>query len=673
MASGFRLLAYAIVALAVIALVYQIMGPLLFPLPDNLTLIERSLKASETGLGITFSSETYFQEEEGFSELTFNRRNRNVSYQCINPVLCCPQSKECSLSIEWDNNHVKFNKARTVNVSTRCKLLDEMYACDVYIGEKPGQLEIDDVSGPKKVDFRNREEMYFDVTYSNTGNEEVKQASLEVKIFQRYFKEEKWEEKLVDHASESVDLGTVLPGTMEMETVVINLNQNGPFRAEITISGENGGFDRESFEFETIGAVSDCRASRCETPVFDEGKCTAKCYCQDCLLGSRCAELLKQADNKDLDLPKKISIADGEPDILGSNIVNMLLQDEMCPSDIVIEEASAVGNKIGFKVKNDSENHVRKSFEVKAFHAGTGNEIGSVTVLPEEINDTGEVIKTIEVNLAPGSYQVKLVANPAETELEANYENNKADVTVDIPIPKDTSTDPLLNPPELGLCCGYQMLLIKGLEASDQTGAISLRDAIESGKVKARLEGFSYRIYFSIQNITKEKLKIVIPFGQTFVPEHKDFMQNMAKGKDSGRVPSQSESLTIEVPVCRVYVGSFKAYCLNMKKKLPNTPMKLGMPIEDLDVLNALRTGSQAAVWNTIARRIASPSTFGSEGTLIMPEQPHLSYGVELTRQECLDAGIEPPPDLDCNLPPTAGADPDEPSKAAYDFYCDNP
>lgn len=644
MVSAFRMLVYAVAAVAVIALAYQIMGPLLFPMPDNLALISRSLEASETGLGKAFTSQTFFQAGEGLSAQTFNSRLRNVSFQCINPTLCCPQTKECQLPIEWDNNSIRFNSSRTVPVTTRCRLVDIMYACEIYWGEEPAQVEIVSVSAPEEVDL-GRESMYFDIVFSNSGNKKIEEAEAEVKVFQRYFEAEKWEEKPVEHASKTESLGSILPGETREKKVSISLNQNGPFRALVTVRGLSAGYDEESVLFSTSGATSDCSARNCESPVFVEGKCTARCYCQKCLLGSTCAEVLKQADNVDLGLSPGITISNGVPEALASNIVDMVLEDRMCPSDITVIEPNAVGSLVGFEVKNIGKNPVQSAFSVRAM-LGQGL-IGSVDVSPGEINETGSVIKIIDVEgLQLGSHEIRLAANQERAENEENYGNNEADVPVEITVPPEKS----LVPEEVGLCCGFPMGVVEQT-VEDGTGTlVQLRTALEQGKARADFEANGLKIKFRLQNMSNEKLRVLIPQGQVFVPEESSLEQNLAAGKD----------LVIELPVCTIYVNEFKAYCINRLKEVPYGKMDVGIVLEEEQVLEALSSGFQNYVWNVISKLPGGASDYGSGSTVSSKPTDPLA-GVDLTPQECEAAGLRPL-GLDC----TEITDPDDVS----DFYC---
>ncbi len=334
MASPFRLLVYAIVAIAVTGLAYMIFVPWLFPLPDNIELIEKSLRASETGQGKSFISETYFQNGEGFAGESFDTSSRNVAFICNNASLCCPRDRECSLPIEWEGRQIKFNESRTVLVTTRCQLDFGLFACTVYVGEKPAQIEIDSVQVPEEADLSGGA-MCFEVQFSNTGNQDAFETVVSIEVFEKYFEDGKWRERAYEEASESVVAGELKAKQSMQKTVCINLNQNGPFRAMVKAAGLEAGFDEKSVQFTAINAPGSCMPAYCEMPELSSGKCMARCQCQNCMLGSKCAEVLLDSDPVDLFQSTGIGTEGAQTEILGSDIVDLILQTGPClPSDI---------------------------------------------------------------------------------------------------------------------------------------------------------------------------------------------------------------------------------------------------------------------------------------------------------------------------------------------------
>lgn len=670
METPFKLLVYAIVTVAIIAMAYQIMLPLLFPAANNIAMIEKTLKASETGLGTGFASEITTDTGEGFLGETFDTRTRNATFQCNSATLCCPQKKECDLAIEWDNRKVSFNKSRTFLVTTRCEKEYDLHTCTIYLGEPPAQIKIESFQAPKIIDL-STDKMYFDIEFSNTGNQETQQTEIKIKVFKKYLEEGRMQEKELESAGKTENTGPLKPGESIQKRVYINLNQNGSFKAIIKPAGLEAGYEEKTIQFETTGANDECQAAYCIMPKYSEGACRSRCYCENCMLGSKCAELLLDSDNIDLGLPHYVNIENAEPNVLASNIVEMKIEDDMCPRDIILEKPNAVANELGFEVKNVSMNPIKNSFMINAYIGhGTGSQqkIGSVEVMPEEMNDDSKVVKSISASLAPGTHQITITANENKKEKEENYENNSLSLSVIIPNPV-TETNLFENPTNIGPCCDKQFELVEGFVTNDGSLAITIRDAIKQGNIRADFKGNHFAVNTRIQNLTKDKIRIMLPLGQIFIDRDGRF-QNLGKTFDDH---------FIEIPMCGVWIGRIENACLNRHKILPSlNSYNVGEVIEESVVLDALKSGNQSIAWDAIERFSTSPSTYGSYGNVLIPAPTDLINPLNFTQQECEDAGItiipqciewDPIPEYDYDLYPTIS----DPNDVIIPIYCIQP
>lgn len=324
-----KLLVYAIATVAIISLLYIFIFPLAFPAQNSIAMIERSLAASETALGRGFFAEITAGQGNGFTGETFDSGARNVIFNCNSASKCCPQGGKCGLAIEWNARLVKFNKNTAAMATTRCKKELGLYLCTIYFGEKPAQIKIDSLDAPESVDL-GKEPLPFEVVFSNTGEQEAFETEVSVEVFRRYLVQGGWVEEKVESASKAYQFGGLKPGETRAERIIVPLNENGGFKAKIRASGLEAGFDERAVEFSATGVTGQCYALYCDQPRLTEGKCAARCHCENCLYGSACAEKIRQSDNITLGLGPEISLQNTEAEILGSDIVSFGLESKYC-------------------------------------------------------------------------------------------------------------------------------------------------------------------------------------------------------------------------------------------------------------------------------------------------------------------------------------------------------
>lgn len=632
MEGSFRILVYAIVAVAVLALVYLIIWPFIFPVRDNVALIEKSLEAAETGLGTAFSTETFVQKDEGIKGSTFDSRTRNVNFICNNADLCCPLDQECSLQIEWNAKAIEFNESKEVLMASRCELQHGLFICNIYVGEFPAQVEIGAIETDKKTDL-SQKPVAFEVTFSNTGSQETQQAFVEIEIYQMYLEEGKWVERLLEEYSKTTSFGNLKPGQTRKEEIQIEIDENGRFKAKAKISGLEAGYEEKSIVFDTVGGSRFCAASSCESPRFSAGECKVRCHCEKCLSGTDCQEKLAEAGNEALGLPAGTNVETAGSEILGSNIIDITLNREACPSDLIIAEPKPATDQIGFKAENIGESPVQNSFEVTAYTGyGTGSKkkIGSITIDADGINEEFSILESVIVALSPGTHDVELVVNEERTENEKDYENNNVSVTVEVPEPVPPEVYAFENPDLTGsICCGKELTIVRNLFSGEEA-TTGLIDAVSKDKIRADFAGEGFSINARIQNTTNEGIRIRVPLGQIFTDKDR-ISQNLAK-EVSGKV--------IKLPMCSVWIGNLSNKCLNLERPIPTFAYyNVGGVVENAEVLAALQEGNQGKVWREVKNASTNPKEYGSENVLV-PIPTNFLLKQNFSEEECREAGL---------------------------------
>jgi hypothetical protein len=170
----------------------------------------------------------------------------------------------------------------------------------------------------------------FEIAFSNTGRQEAFETGVEVEIFRQYMEQGWPAEEKIESASKAFSYGGLKPGETRAERIIVPLNENGDFKAKIRASGLEAGFEEKNIEFATTGAAGQCYALYCDQPSPITGQCKARCYCENCLFGSACAEQILQSDNITLGLSPDVTFWGLEPEIMGNGIVDFALESDYC-------------------------------------------------------------------------------------------------------------------------------------------------------------------------------------------------------------------------------------------------------------------------------------------------------------------------------------------------------
>ena len=330
MDSVFRLLIYAIASAVLIALVYTIMFPLVFPGTDNSMLIENNLKTAEIGLGLGFKSDLVAKEGEGFSGQSFDTRLRNVAFICNSAELCCPQGQKCGLAIEWDNRLIKFKKSAVVPTTARCSYELGLFACNIYLGESPAQIEIKSVEVEKQIDLE-KKTATIQVEFENSGSQRTEQTGVGIEIFQKYLEDGEWKDGLIQSASKTETFGVLEPGKKMSKIIALNIEENGEFRADIKAFGSDAGYSEKTVNFTTAGAGNQCSYSSYEAPMNSGEKCIVKTQCTNCTFGNECKDKVIEAASSVPTLNNYITHGNVSYEILGSNLVEFSVSLGYCP------------------------------------------------------------------------------------------------------------------------------------------------------------------------------------------------------------------------------------------------------------------------------------------------------------------------------------------------------
>jgi hypothetical protein len=301
--SAFRLVIYVIVLVLVVYFILTYLAPFFFPIEDPLETIKDDLDDAQFKLGQTISSQVRFAPGSSLNARLLDTSLRSVNFECNEPSLCCEKKDPCG-RIEWDERNVIFAGLQTINASSRCQSVAGLYACTVYFGLKPAQLEITQFPSDMTVDLESKELYPVSVVIKNTGE---KIATGEInntyKVYQ-VFKTQEGEQKIFQFELNQT-VKNIYPGEEETIDFVLPRGEflfEGQYLWEFKAESASAGFEEASFRTEIENVASPCQATQAEEPRLVAGQCQKKLNCQDCSLASACANVWSVKLGKELPL-----------------------------------------------------------------------------------------------------------------------------------------------------------------------------------------------------------------------------------------------------------------------------------------------------------------------------------------------------------------------------------
>jgi len=182
-ASVFKLLVYAVVAVAVLWAFFYYLLPYFLPPSTTIKDIDESLMIAETRDGEFITKQISFLKGETLSAGAFDTPIRSVTYQCYSGRECCSESAvtdTCEVAVQSRN--LSFIKDGDIEMNFRCELEHNIHDCKIYLGGKPPQLEFSEITIPKTANISEKlPEM--DVTVKNVGDQPVFNVLLTVRIY----------------------------------------------------------------------------------------------------------------------------------------------------------------------------------------------------------------------------------------------------------------------------------------------------------------------------------------------------------------------------------------------------------------------------------------------------------------------------------------------------------
>jgi len=306
--SPFRLLIYAIIAIALISLIILFVFPLLEEKEDAFKEIETAIEKAEQQEGKAVEQKEILFREGSINTKNFEQKSRLVWFECNSPALCCDKNFECGKGVRWNDRAVFFTQKQKMNVSARCTIEQGLYLCRVYFGTMPAQIEIKELEGLEEKDLSKNQLYEATAKYANIGNIEAFFVKGKAKLYKYAFEENQKKEILIQE--KELELNELKAGEAGKASFLFSLSSNGEYKIEARIEAENGGFDIQEMDFNAINSpASACKATQAETTAnYNEEtkKCEKKYYCTNCNFAFEClAEWNKKMPEKGFELESR--------------------------------------------------------------------------------------------------------------------------------------------------------------------------------------------------------------------------------------------------------------------------------------------------------------------------------------------------------------------------------
>lgn len=284
----YQILVTAIVAIAILAAVFQYIVPLFFSENDAVKVAGELLKEAEFSTGKVFYKEgLLFGKGSVISAESFDTQRREVVFRCNSPLIC-PKF------LDVDAKKIVVKESINTGVGARCEYQYNLFTCRVYLGIKPAQLEVAEVKAKEKIDAAS-EDLEGEVKVKNTGSDTASDAVLELKLYAKFLQNNVWERSFL--REKKIELGDIGMGEEVSRDFDMEVKTAGRYILSARAEGEEAGFDVEEIEFEATGYESFCETGSADAfGSYDSEllKCKKGYSCSNCEFAFECRNKWKE-------------------------------------------------------------------------------------------------------------------------------------------------------------------------------------------------------------------------------------------------------------------------------------------------------------------------------------------------------------------------------------------
>ncbi len=290
----FRLLVYAIIAVALLWFFFTYLEQFFNPPSNAIEKIEWGIQTAklQPGQAIPLGI-LVFSEKTGLSKSLFSETGTDSILECNSQSFCCDKGVACGNKAVWTEEHLSFNQKQLVPAFVRCKTEYDFFACKVFVGSAPAQLELKNINPEKTVDLQTKNQWSLSVEIQNTGKNDSLPGIATIRVSK---KQESGEKKPV--GSQQKNFETIAPGQTALLNLDFPIAENGDFEAVVRVESDNAGYAEQTVSFQAINQPNPCRAlnQQARTKEFDSqtSECTEKFFCAECITSTECKQQWQQ-------------------------------------------------------------------------------------------------------------------------------------------------------------------------------------------------------------------------------------------------------------------------------------------------------------------------------------------------------------------------------------------
>ncbi|MBI2598463.1 MAG: hypothetical protein HYW50_04675 [Candidatus Diapherotrites archaeon] len=275
--SAFRLLAFAITAIAIIYIVLQFFLP---QQTDALKELREAIENAQANAGIGATKTIFFEKNFAVRAEIFDTEIRSVSFQC--------HAQECAgKKFEVAPRNFVVLENVSVQYTPRCVFEKNLFNCKIYFGTPPAQLKI-----PSAKINKAQRGINFEITLQNTGLQNALEPTIEVKVFKKEQKDGKTIENLYGETIIE-NFQIIAPLQSKQKNFTVTISDAGEFSAHIKAFGNDAGedFKKIEFSFQATPRLNDCSADKKLESFLNEtqNKCITRHSCTGCEYAFECA------------------------------------------------------------------------------------------------------------------------------------------------------------------------------------------------------------------------------------------------------------------------------------------------------------------------------------------------------------------------------------------------